>query len=89
MIGRDTIPAMQSGVFWGYIGMIEGLVARVKAEVGRPMKVIGTGGLSNLFIQSTTAIDLIDGDLTIRGLRQIWDANADRSREPALIGLDD
>ena len=89
VIGRDTIPAMQSGVFWGYIGMIEGLVARVKAEVGRPMKVIGTGGLSNLFIQSTTAIDLIDGDLTIRGLRQIWDANADRSCEPALIGLDD
>lgn len=76
IIGRDTVPAMQSGVFWGYIGLIEGLVTRIKAEVGRPLKVIGTGGLSNLFRQSTNAIDLVDGDITIRGLRYIWERNA-------------
>lgn len=84
VVGRDTVPAMQSGVFWGYIAMIEGLVARIKAEIGRPMKVIGTGGLSNLFRQSTSAIDMIDGDITIRGLRYIWERNADyRERPPA------
>jgi type III pantothenate kinase len=79
VIGRDTVPAMQSGVFWGYIGLIEGLVARIKGEVGRPMKVIGTGGLSNLFRQSTTAIDVLDGDITIRGLRYIWEINGHHS----------
>jgi type III pantothenate kinase len=82
VIGRDTVPAMQSGVFWGYIGMIEGLVARIKAEVGRPMRVIGTGGLSNLFRQSTTAIDMLDGDITIRGLRYIWELNGHHCGRP-------
>ena len=82
VVGRDTIPAMQSGVFWGYIAMIEGLVARIKAEVGRPMKVLGTGGLANLFRHSTTAIDDIDGNLTIRGLRYIWERNAEAGCAP-------
>lgn len=76
VVGRDTVPAMQSGVFWGYIAMIEGLVARIRAEIGRPLKVIGTGGLANLFRHSTAAIDDIDGSLTIRGLRYIWERNA-------------
>ena len=68
VIGKDTIPAMQSGLFWGYIGLIEGLVARIKAEYGEPMTVIGTGGLANLFHRQTTVIDYLDPDLTIRGL---------------------
>lgn len=76
VIGRDTVPAMQSGIFWGYIALIEGLVGRIKEEVGRPLKVVGTGGLANLFRHSTNAIDLIDGDITIRGLRYIWELNA-------------
>jgi type III pantothenate kinase len=70
-IGRDTIGAMQSGVFWGYIGLIEGLVARIKAEYGKPMKVIGTGGVASLFEGATKAIDIFDQDLTIRGLYEI------------------
>jgi len=82
VVGRDTVPAMQSGVFWGYIAMIEGLVTRIKAEIGRPMKVIGTGGLANLFRHSTTAIDDIDGNLTIRGLRYIYGRNADANCLP-------
>ena len=54
VIGRSTVPAMQSGVYWGYVAMIEGLVARIKAEFGGPMKVIATGGLAPLFSEGTT-----------------------------------
>ena len=57
VIGKDTEPAMQSGLFWGYIGLIEGLVARIKEEYGQPMTVIATGGLATLFFQQTPAID--------------------------------
>jgi type III pantothenate kinase len=71
VIGRDTVSAMQSGIFWGYVGLIEGLVARVKAECGEPLTVIGTGGVASLFHGATEAIDLFDPDLTIRGLLEI------------------
>lgn len=71
VIGKNTVHAMQSGVFWGYVGLIEGLTARIKAETGRPMTVIGTGGLATLFNRHTDAIDRVDGDLTIRGLIRI------------------
>jgi len=76
VIGKDTVPAMQSGLFWGYIGLIEGLVARIKEEYGKPMKVIGTGGLANPFHKQTQAIDHLDPDLTIRGLIMIHERNA-------------
>jgi type III pantothenate kinase len=82
IIGKDTIPAMQSGVFWGYIAMIEGLVARIKAEYGKPMKVVGTGGLAHLFRHSTHAIEHVDHDLTIRGLRYIYERNVALARKP-------
>ena len=82
VIGRDTIPAMQSGIFWGYIALIEGLVARIKEEYGKPMKVIGTGGLAHLFRHSTTAIEHVDHDLTIRGLRNIYERNASLAVKP-------
>ncbi|MEQ1753115.1 MAG: type III pantothenate kinase [Micropepsaceae bacterium] len=82
VIGRDTIPAMQSGIFWGYIALVEGLVARIKAEYGKPMKVIGTGGLAHLFRHSTTAIEVVDHDLTIRGLRYIYERNASLAVKP-------
>jgi type III pantothenate kinase len=68
VIGKDTVPAMQSGLYWGYIGMVEGLVARIKTEYAKPMVVIGTGGLANLFHRQTPAIDYLDPDLTMRGL---------------------
>jgi type III pantothenate kinase len=76
VIGKDTIPAMQSGLFWGYMGLIEGLVARIKEEYGKPMTVIGTGGLANPFHRQTQAIDHLDPDLTIRGLVMIYQRNA-------------
>ncbi|MBV9992508.1 MAG: type III pantothenate kinase [Alphaproteobacteria bacterium] len=75
IIGKDTVPAMQSGLFWGYVGLLEGLVSRIKEEYGKPMTVIGTGGLANLFYKQTTVIDHLDPDLTIRGLIQIHARN--------------
>ncbi len=75
VIGKDTVQAMQSGVFWGYIALIEGLVDRIKAEWGAPLTVIGTGGVASLFEGATTSIDRFDPDLTIRGLLEIWRRN--------------
>lgn len=75
VIGRDTVGAMQSGVFWGYVGLIEGLIARIKAEYGRPMTVVATGGVASLFEGATDSIDRFDADLTLRGLLEIWRRN--------------
>ncbi|MDB5446780.1 MAG: transcriptional activator,Baf family [Phenylobacterium sp.] len=76
IVGTDTVGAMQSGVFWGYIGLIEGLVARIKAERDRPVSVVATGGVASLFHDATTAIDHFDPDLTIRGMLEIWRRNS-------------
>lgn len=73
VIGRNTVDQMNIGIYWGYISMIEGLVARMKAEVGRPVKVIATGGLATLFEQHTEAFDAIEPDLTIQGLAIMWE----------------
>ena len=68
VVGRTTESQMQIGVFWGYVALIEGLVARLKAEIGRPVTVIATGGLAILFDQQTDVFDAIEPDLTIQGL---------------------
>ena len=73
VIGRNTVDQMHIGIYWGYIAMIEGLVARMKAQVGRPVKVIATGGLATLFEQHTTVFDHIEPDLTIQGLAMMWE----------------
>ncbi len=79
VIGRDTVNAMQSGVFWGYVGLIEGLVMRIKAEWDRPMTVVATGGVVSLFEGATDKIDKFDPDLTIRGMLEVWRRNGGRS----------
>ncbi|MEL6359577.1 MAG: type III pantothenate kinase [Pseudomonadota bacterium] len=71
VIGTDTVGAMQSGVFWGYISLMEGLIERIKAEFAEPLQVVATGGIASLFAGATTAIDIFDGDLTIKGLVEI------------------
>ena len=68
VIGRNTEDQMQIGVFWGYVAMIEGLVGRMRSEIGRPAKVVATGGLSLLFEEHTELFDHVDPDLTIEGL---------------------
>lgn len=76
VIGTDTVGAMQSGVYWGYVSLIEGLVTRIKAEYGRPMKVVGTGGMASLFQGATDLIDDFDPDITVRGLLEVWRRNS-------------
>lgn len=71
VIGRNTVDQMNIGIYWGYIGLIEGLIARMKAEIGRPAKVIATGGLAVLFEKHTDAFDVIEPDLTLRGLAML------------------
>lgn len=71
VIGTNTVGCIQSGVFWGYIGLIEGLTTRIKAEYGKPMKVVGTGGLAPLFEKGDHLFDTIEGDLTMHGLTVI------------------
>jgi type III pantothenate kinase len=80
VIGRSTVPAMQSGLYWGYIGMIEGLVTRIQAESDQKLKVLATGGLAPLFAEGTTIIEHIDPDLTLDGLRLL----AERNPAPTL-----
>ena len=68
VIGRNTEDQMLIGVFWGYVAMMEGLIARMRAEIGRPAKVIATGGLAVLFDEATNIFDAVDSDLTLDGL---------------------
>ena len=75
VIGTTTVAQMHSGVFWGYIGLIEGLVKRIKAERNEPMTVVATGGLAPLFAKATPVIEHIDADLTLRGLQIIHQRN--------------
>jgi type III pantothenate kinase len=79
VIGRDTITSMQSGVYWGYIALIEGLIKRMKDEWGAPLTVIATGGVASLFHGATMAVDHFDPDLTIRGLLEIHRRNTQPS----------
>ena len=76
VIGRDTVSSMQSGVYWGYVGLITGLINRIKAEYGKPMTVVATGGLAHLFDPDIPAIEHVDPDLTMRGLMLIHARNA-------------
>ncbi len=80
VIGTSTVECMQSGIFWGYIGLIEGLVVRIREEFTAQapftaMPVIGTGGLASLFARATTVIDHVDPELTLRGLVLIHERN--------------
>ncbi len=75
VIGRDTVSSMQSGVYWGYVGLIGGLIERIKGEYGAPMTVVATGGLAHLFHPDIAAIDHVDPDLTMRGLMLIHARN--------------
>jgi len=71
VIGRTTADQMLIGIYWGYVAMIEGLVARMKAEIGGAATVVATGGLASLFDERTDAFDAIEPDLTIQGLARL------------------
>ena len=76
VIGTSTVPAMQSGIFWGYVSLIEGIVKRIKSELGKDIDVIATGGLAPLFTQSIDIIRISDDDLTLRGLLAVYYRNS-------------
>jgi type III pantothenate kinase len=76
-IGKNTIHAMQAGILFGYVGLVEGLVRRFKSELSGNPKVIATGGLANVIARETDCIDIVNGDLTLTGLRLIYEMNAE------------
>lgn len=75
VIGRNTVMAMQSGLYYGYIGLIDGLVARMKQQLQKEPKVIATGGLADYISQDSSTIEIVDSDLTLKGLRIIYERN--------------
>ena len=75
VIGRSTIPAMQSGVFFGYVGLIEGLINRIAGELGQTPTLIATGGLGKMFSDHVPMIQFYDPELTLRGLLLIYNQN--------------
>lgn len=74
-IGRNTVHSMQSGLLFGYVSLVEGMVRRFRQELGPEMKVIGTGGLTRLIARETNVIEIIAPWLTLDGLRVIWELN--------------
>jgi type III pantothenate kinase len=77
VVGRNPVQSMQSGIVFGYAGLVDGVVARIKAELGYPCAVIGTGGLANLIAPQTTSIERVDDALTLHGLRILYERNVD------------
>jgi len=75
VIGTNTIGAMQSGIYYGYAGLIEGIALRIKAEMGIPMKVIATGGLASLYAKACPVIETLEPDLTVWGLKALFELN--------------
>jgi type III pantothenate kinase len=75
VIGRNTVHSMQSGLLYGYVGLVEGMVARFKAELGAATRVVGTGGLAPLIASETSVLDIIEPWLTLEGLRLVYAMN--------------
>jgi type III pantothenate kinase len=75
VIGRTTVGSMQAGLFWGYVDMVQGLVRRMKAELGGSPAVVATGGLAASVAPETDVIEHVDPELTLRGLRIVWERN--------------
>jgi len=75
VIGRTTVTSMQSGLFFGYVGLVEGLVHRLRAELGGSAYCVATGGLAEVISPETDVVDVVDRDLTLQGLRILWERN--------------
>lgn len=80
VIGRTTVTSMQSGLFFGYVGMVEGLVHRLRAELGGRAYCVATGGLAEVIAPETHVVDVVDRDLTMHGLRLLWERNRPAKR---------
>ncbi len=82
-VGVNTAAALQSGIFFGYVGLVEGLVARFRKELGDDMKVIATGGLADVIVNETNTIQIVAPWLTLDGLRLIWEMNTTKAAQEA------
>jgi type III pantothenate kinase len=78
LIGETTINAMQSGVYWGYVGLVEKIVSKIKHQSNVDLKVIATGGFATLFGENIKYIDIIDSNLTLQGLQLVYKLNKDK-----------
>lgn len=75
VVGRTTVGAIESGLFWGYVGMVEGIIRRMSDELGGHALCVGTGGLADMIAPETSLIQHVDPDLTLYGLRIVWHRN--------------
>jgi type III pantothenate kinase len=75
VVGKTTVGAIESGLFWGYVGMVEGLIVRMRQELGGSAACVATGGLAPLMAPETTLIEHVDVNLTLEGLRLVWERN--------------
>lgn len=80
LIGTNTVASMQSGIYYGYLGLVDGILARMSAEIPDLKKIVATGGLAALLVEDSEYIDLIDLELTLKGLKIIRDRNVDKKR---------
>jgi type III pantothenate kinase len=76
VIGQTTVESMQSGLFYGYLGLVEGLVRRIRHELGETAITVATGGLAHVIAPETTVLQHVEPDLTLHGLRIVWNRNA-------------
>lgn len=75
VVGKNTVTSMQSGVIYGFVGLVDGIVNRIKQEIPLPFKVIATGGLAELVSSDSHVIDIVNPNLTLEGLRILWEKN--------------
>ena len=75
MIGRTTLTNLQSGMYYGYVGLVRNIVRKIRQELGEDAYVVATGGMALMIAEESNVIDKLDGLLTLKGLRMIWERN--------------
>ena len=80
MIGKTTLGNLQSGMYYGYAGLVQNLIHKIQKELGKKATVVATGGMAQMMAEETGDIQIVDGTLTLKGLRLIWERNQDNAR---------